>query len=436
MDFDASWCTVCDTLIAPKRYNIPLEQPQPPPPPPTTKKPLRKGGLVQGTGRAKAAAAAAAKPQPIPAPNPTRYRTVIDQGPQGLYCSDDCRMADLNSSYLGRPVYPDRAPAEPVASSSKPRKYSPHALALAKQLNFPPLPDLNSIVYADDDSDEEFFCQPDEYTGGIIMAGRRIAEALPKPMKPRTSRYDPKPEVPKPIPGWTDGSNAWRASVYYNTRLHSDPTIATTTPRPRVRTTRRANAAACTEERPVDPTADLYEKFNECMSRRAESRISPASLSVSPDSPAPIRRERSFLPPHLEGKLLVPDVKLKVRSSSSASLTSSSTSSASSSSRRSVRSPLSTTSDQDLLTPLRVKRPAPEPMRSWSADNMLQYAPMKQPTRIVKKTERVVGEDGEEKWVEVEREELPQKLFLFPMARPMAPPPPGAVLPASVRAAS
>jgi hypothetical protein len=75
-------------------------------------------------------------------------------------------------------------------------------------------------------------------------------------------------------------------------------------------------------------------------------------------------------------------------------------------------------------------------MRSWSADSMLQYAPMKQPTRMVKRTERIIGEDGEEKLVDVEREELPQKLFLFPMARLMAPPPPGAVFPASVLAST
>lgn len=395
---------------------------------PASKKNLRKGGLVQGTGRSKNVKA---QPVPVP-PNPTRYRTVIDQGPQGLYCSDDCRMADLNSSYLGRPIYPDRAPTPLASTSAEPRKYSPHALALAKQYNFPPLPDLNKIVYADDDSDEEYLCTPDEYTGGIIMAGRRIREALPKPMKPRTSRYDPMPEVPKPIPGWTDGSNAWRASVYYNTRLPSDPTFPATAPRPKVRTTRRASTY--TEEQPVDPTPDLYEKFNECMARRAESRISPgySSGSTSPDSPAPIRRERSLLAAGAEGKLLVPDVKLKVRSGSSASLSSTCTSPASSSSsgRRSVRSPLSTSHTEDLLTPLRAKRPQLEPMRSWSADSMLTYEPMPQPMRMKKTKQRRIV-DGKEVWVDVEVEAPPQKLFLFPMARPMAPPPPGAVLPAS-----
>jgi hypothetical protein len=75
-------------------------------------------------------------------------------------------------------------------------------------------------------------------------------------------------------------------------------------------------------------------------------------------------------------------------------------------------------------------------MKVWSVDNMPRYAPMKQPMRIVKKTERVVGEDGEEKWMEVEREELPQKLFLFPMAKPVAPPPSEVILPASVTVTS
>jgi hypothetical protein len=295
-------------------------------------------------------------------------------------------------------------------------------LAFAQQLGFPPLPDLNNIIYPDD-SEEEVIWQPDEYQGGIIMAGRRIAKILPKPMKPRTSRYDPLPEVPKPIPGWTDGSNAWRPSVHCNIRLHSDPTIKSA-PRTKVCTTRRANAP-CVEEQPIDPTPDLYEGFNECISRRVESRISPASSPTSPN--LPIRQERNFLPSHLEGKLLVPDLKLKYRPSSSTH------SSVSSCTHRSIRSPVSITSDQDLLTPLRAKRPQPAPMRTWSAGDMFQYTPMKQPTRIVKKTERVIGEGGEERWVEVEHEELPQRLFLFPMARLMAAPPGGATRPASVK---
>ncbi|KAI0710502.1 hypothetical protein C8Q76DRAFT_798061 [Earliella scabrosa] len=56
--------------------------------------------------------------------------------------------------------------------------------------------------------------------GGIIMAARRIQAALSSDAPRKTPWGIPVPHVqlvPSPIPGWTDGSNAWRASVYGGT---------------------------------------------------------------------------------------------------------------------------------------------------------------------------------------------------------------------------
>ncbi|KAF6743129.1 hypothetical protein DFP72DRAFT_1102070 [Ephemerocybe angulata] len=168
---------------------------------------------------------------------------------------------------------------------------------------------------------------------------------------------------------------------------------------------------------PAEPTPELFSLFSETLSRRAESRMSPSTLSTSPSSfeSAPIKRERSLLSPGAEGKLLVPDVKLKVRSPSSASLSGTCTSRGSSS-RRSVRSPV-TPSDPEALTPLRSKRP-PVETRSWSYDNVLTYPVMPHPTRIVK-TKEMCLVVSKEISVIVETEKPAQKLFLFPVQYPV-----------------
>jgi hypothetical protein len=63
-----------------------------------------KGGLVHGTGRVKpngtirrsdsnSSKKSASEPAPL---EPSKQRLVIEQGPTPLYCSDECRLADLN----------------------------------------------------------------------------------------------------------------------------------------------------------------------------------------------------------------------------------------------------------------------------------------------------------------------------------------------------
>jgi len=131
-----------------------------------------------------------------------------------------------------------------------------------------------------------------------------------------------------------------------------------------------------------------------------------------------MKRERSLVRPGAEGKLLVPNVKMKVHSGSSASLSSGWSGPTSASSRRSVRSPLSVTSDTDeedeASSP---RRPAFE-TRSWSYDNVKTYPIMQLPPKKVKKLETQIV-NGEERQIEVEVEipEERKRLFNFAPTR-------------------
>jgi len=190
---------------------------------------------------------------------------------------------------------------------------------------------------------------------------------------------------------------------------------------------------------------DLYSKYPLSSSRRSESRTSlvmstspsslPASSAVSARSSSRRRHEKSLLKPGAEGKLLVPDVKMKTSGLSQSNDSSYDAASVSSwrsgssypaSSRRSVRSPLSRygsqISDGSMLgrspesNPMSLptlKRPTVE-ARSWSYDNLVTYPVMPPIPRKEKRMQRQVV-DGEEKEVEVEVEVTQpiKRLFLF-----------------------
>lgn len=125
---DTSWCPVCDKLILPRRYAVAIEAPPPVlAPPPLARQPSGRGkaggtanahlkalarnhggGLLHGTGRIRPGGGlkrnastsnmvpTLQQQQPAPAiPIAARERIVIDQGQTPLYCSDECRKADL-----------------------------------------------------------------------------------------------------------------------------------------------------------------------------------------------------------------------------------------------------------------------------------------------------------------------------------------------------
>ena len=364
MDFDNAWCPACDRQIQPKRLtvSVPVQQ----------KFTKQKQGLVNGTGRLKHV-----KPQQPPVL--IKKRTVIDQGPIPLYCSDECQVADLSDTRSGPPLDPARdepmSTAAPIKGSnlnyassetdSSDDSFSPATPSsidkLAKLYNFPPLPPLVPTF------DEPEGPMPTrEYNSGIMMAGRLISSLCPPPAKPHVGPHPPPLEARKPVPGWTDGSNAWRASVYsFSSRPqhpfypeYSNKACESFTASPhRAPRESQASCSSALHSAQAPPSQrslsdEMIAKFSQSFQRRSVSRASlhpsTPTLSSPSESPSvsrsPPRRERAILPPAIQGKLLVPDVRFKIHSGSSASLSSTWSGPTSACG---ARSPLSVTSESE-----------------------------------------------------------------------------------------
>lgn len=163
---DTSWCPVCDKLILPRRYAVAIEAPPPVlAPPPLTRQPSGRGkaggtanahlkalarnhggGLLHGTGRIRPGGGlkrnastsnmvpTLQQQQPAPAiPIAARERIVIDQGQTPLYCSDECRKADLElaniplsrSAPMDFPVLQHIAPPSSTLASPPPVSPTP-----------------------------------------------------------------------------------------------------------------------------------------------------------------------------------------------------------------------------------------------------------------------------------------------------------------------
>ena len=330
----------------------------PPAPPPSPSRKVPRGGLVNGTGRHNKHI----KPQ-------MKQRLVIDNGPIPLYCSDACHIADIK---VRRRDLPQNPALDETASSSSgssnastlitpPQNDKPltprERFAKAYGITLPPPP-----PQCEDPENGE---PPLDYTGGNMMAGRFIDSMCAI----RSNKSEPA----KVIPGWNDGSTAWRSAVYnYTPQSPSDPFYTHVHPSaaPSSTDTRYRRSSPCvSSSAPSAPSPleneELIARFNDKFTMRCEARLAQSqsrSRSSTPTSQS-IKRERSILQPGAEGKLLVPDVKLKVRTGSNTSISSSNpTPMSPTSSRRSVRSPLSCTSDnrQEIRTSFTLKRPTVE----------------------------------------------------------------------------
>ncbi|KAG5730762.1 hypothetical protein E4T56_gene3491 [Termitomyces sp. T112] len=422
---DTSWCPVCDRAIQPKRLQLPVpQQPAPPPPSPTRTKPVRRQGLVHGTGRVKPnGTLRPAQAAPIP-----RYRTVIDQGPTPLYCSNECHSIDRNrdvyrssdddSSVNSFESRSSAASAPPITTPET--KVPPSLLVISEMYHWNPLPPPAPV------DDPEPLPAPADFNDGIIMTGRRINSEFTSPPK-HDARGNIIREPRKPIPGWTDGSNAWRSTVYnlaapdasspvkhQSFALRGSRGIQSTFSHPRQQVASSMPANVVSEE-----DRDRLDKFSQSF-RRTSSSLSTFSSSSFP----PSRKERPLVQRGAEGKLLVPNVMMRVNSHASLS--------SQSSNQCNVRSPLSQESSSDDGEELtqsdsasslpRPKRPTVE-TRSWSYDNVKTYPTMCIPkkTKVEKRKEkRVVDGQEVEVEVEVEIEEKPKCLFLFAPWTPAA----------------
>ncbi|KZP33452.1 hypothetical protein FIBSPDRAFT_881649 [Athelia psychrophila] len=493
MDLDTSWCPVCSREIVPKRYQVPIAPPMPaqPAPPPSspvlsdtaaprrTKSTARRGGLAHGTGRVKPNGAVKTSPKPAPTPAPAaapaapiRTRTVIDQGPIPLYCSDECRISDINSNYLAADYDPSRdimpaAPhnswaniAEESDSSSgtssdssswssdctKVSHVSPSMAAIAAMYNFPPMP-APAPILGDSPSELKRPVRGNfdkDFNNGGIMVARHIKAALcPEVVKVHAfNSGNAAPAAPRgPIKGWTDGSADWRSTVYNTTtpvdeedrrQCHIpfgtgiEPVARTVTPVPTAPVARPPpQPQQAIRPPPARQNSDeLYAKYPLSFSRRSESRTSlytaPSTVSLphtaSASSLRSAQRQKMILKKGVEGRLLIPDVLLR-----QSSRTESTSSCRSSASPESISSPLqrhtSEVSEEGARTtksvPPTSRRPVTE-TRSWSYDNMLTYPAMPRPSQKELRMQRCIV-DGVEREIEVEVDVTQplKRLFLF-----------------------
>ena len=244
-----------------------------------------------------------------------------------------------------------------LLSSSDILHVSPSIAALAAMYDFPPLPPPPPIlpVQPTASTEPEF---RNDYQGGVMMAAKRIQAALCA--EPTAKRPTPRNELPppqKPIPGWTDGSDAWRESVYsFSPRSDPVATVAVASKSSFAATSSRgvqwtsSDLAASTSSSSFPAqsqssqllprssqsyTDELYAKYSLPLSRRCESRsaLFPPTASstassvplLSPTSTASRRRrETPLVKAGAEGRLLVPNVTMRAHSVPSQSVSSAS----------------------------------------------------------------------------------------------------------------
>jgi hypothetical protein len=402
---------------------------------------------------------------------PPKLRTVIDQGPIPLYCSDECRIADLSRFNGALPINynPDQAspPLPPVphnsfeqpicdsedesssgsslesclSSSSDIITVSPSIATLAAMYDFPPLPPPPPIIPVRSAAAAIVPEFRNDYQGGVMMAAKRIQAALcadPATKRPTSRNELPPPQ--KPIPGWTDGSDAWRQSVYsFSPRSDSMTTVgmpnkssfAATSSRgvqwtTSDLTTSSSSSSFSTQPRSSEPlprssqsyTDELYAKYSLPLSRRSESRsaLFPPMAQSTPLSPGSTssrrRRETPLVKAGAEGRLLVPNVAMRAHSASSQSVSSASLSSPLSRYPSAI-SEGSMWNERHNTSATAASRPQVQ-VRSWSYDNIKTYPIMMPPKKKEKRIEtRIVDGYLTEVEVEVEVVQPLKRLFLF-----------------------
>ncbi|EPQ54588.1 hypothetical protein GLOTRDRAFT_116440 [Gloeophyllum trabeum ATCC 11539] len=337
--------------------------------------------------------------------NPDRYSPPVPPVPHnsltGLNEESDSSDSTTSSSVLSRS--PPSSDSDVSPASTRPKSQHTessclpkHLATLARIYDFPPIPPAPPLLTPASPT-STLSSSPsshDSYQSGIMMAARRISETLrPAKRSDKDSRADvmQRERERKPIPGWTDGSDAWRADVYSFAKP-MDPSTVGKRAEEGIERAYGGFAASPHRSRGVCSTLsdagvpdlrastqsldggarkavdELYEKYPLSHSKRSESRVSlqynPSFTSLCSTSPSAVedsllgsrslpsagvrRREVKLVKPGAEGKLLVPDVKMVSRSPPSSYASSATTASwYPSSSRRSfgsipsIRSPLS-----------------------------------------------------------------------------------------------
>lgn len=446
MEFDHPWCPVCDRQIPPKRRCIPVyaaPEPQeelPPPPPPSSqvdeaedssdtcksfapfkhfhililslakaamKKRLNNNFVVGGgkgrKGLKGQAAAGSSKPKVL------YYRNFLENDPKQLYCSDECERTDLNHP---KKVERKSCEAESVSSttpttSTCSRKWSPSLITLASIYKF--TPPLCDPVTAEDVRTISHTDLPHDYNSGVMMAAKRLEAYLTKPTKRSPYDFSIQPTTRPTVPGFNDGSHEWRKAAYNLGSVKSDPLPCVTSAAYKSMPSRAGrHVPTAVPQVKIDAPAEeeMAIKFANSVGRSRDSRLA---------STAP-RKERSIVKPGAEGRLLVPDVKLKLNRSSSSSAPLAPKVETVAKPVEAVPVPNRRPGTQGMFSLFSGRRPFTyiSPVRSWSYDNMKTYPIYSMPKKMEKRMETRV-ENGAEIQVEVVEEEEPKCLFYFPV---------------------
>ncbi|KAF7422384.1 hypothetical protein PC9H_010540 [Pleurotus ostreatus] len=451
MDYDDAWCPVCGREIIPKRYLVPIQPDAPPAPAPApppsspqssptklngkkskTTRTRVAGGLVQGTGRVKPNGALKPPPPPTPAvetkttnskAQPPRTRLVIDPAPLPLYCSDECRVADMHFSSDIHPLGHattrstlSRSPDSMSSSTNTSGSTVDSRKSSSSGYGFPPVPPLvTSTSISPPSSADEWEISP-TVPSKPFDAKKTLRSLVPEPRKRQQfGNYIVPPEPLKEIRGWTDDSNAWRATVYG--LVDTDPSDLAA--RPEMEEVYRKHNACAHRAKGVystvgtkdistipapAPSPRSYEDelllYNYHSSFVRARSLTPSCASGKSRSPP--TKQRPLVHPLAQGKLLAPNLKLRDHTGSCSSLSSST-----------VRSPSSKGSQVEGGA-YGYKRPVIE-TRSWSYDNVPTYQPMKMPPSIEKrKVKQIVDGVEKEVTIEVEVENNGKRLFNFP----------------------
>ncbi|ESK95739.1 hypothetical protein Moror_12468 [Moniliophthora roreri MCA 2997] len=304
-DYHTQWCPVCDRQIVPKRTQVPIP-PDPPVLPPYVHSQRKRRGFLEGTTsqlKQAQALALASKQQP------QRLRTIIDQGPCPLYCSEECRMRD--TGITSRPSWHGDEDTYPT--------YSLY-----------PLTANNSSGSDPDESDSvSTSSASDSLPSPTEELGSNKSSYSPFNFKPSSSPATSAPSLinaiasTSPLSG-VDGDDflplvpVRRPFVTTEQRSksfqHRPSTTASAAATPRYRN------HSCERSSPSSlpaNTDELLSKFSLSFSRRSESRVSLYSGIGTPDhcSPAPLSSSPSRRPVAAHG-LLVPEILTTTRPSS------------------------------------------------------------------------------------------------------------------------
>ncbi|KAI5889292.1 uncharacterized protein SCHCODRAFT_02509551 [Schizophyllum commune H4-8] len=307
MEGEVDWCATCGRQLAAKRITETIRVPAPQNA--QAQAPTR-SGTIRPKGRKQPPPQAPAQPATV-----LKTRTVYDSAPLPLYCSDRCRLADLQSPARSgalaighNPVrHPWRLDDDDVslipdcavddvssvgtassASSTSSldgaapelhlRDMDPSLAAIFRGYDFRPMPlipgtapDAHPAVPRASRRKRDLDA---EYNGGIMMSGKRIQEWVhpeqPKPSRPayplplpEGHAQPPSPAKPsatsQKVPNWNDGTNAWRASIY--------------------------NLSSTTDVEPMDLREHYAYSTQVASAHRSSTGVVPSIRSSSPPSP-------------------------------------------------------------------------------------------------------------------------------------------------------